>query len=222
MEIRIDDLTGPEIAALLSAHLEHGNANSPPESVHALDLDGLRHPDITFWSVWENGGLLGCGALRELSPEHGELKSMHTARQHRGKGVARIMVERYGVDGIRLTGGEPLVRARLPLLVEKLAALGVDLAMTTNGVSLPLVAEELRAAGLRRVNISLDSLQRDRFRELTRRDDLERVLDASRFISDAIGRAPASKGPRPPRRRQANRPRWTPAHPPDRPPPSRG
>lgn len=90
--------------------------------------------------------------------------------------VARIMVERYGVDGIRLTGGEPLVRARLPLLVEKLAALGVDLAMTTNGVSLPLVAAELRSAGLRRVNISLDSLRRDRFLELTRRDDLERVL----------------------------------------------
>ena len=81
--------------------------------------------------------------------------------------VAQIMVERYGVDGIRLTGGEPLVRARLPLLVEKLADLGVDLAMTTNGVSLPLVAEELKKAGLRRVNISLDSLQRDRFLELT-------------------------------------------------------
>ena len=91
--------------------------------------------------------------------------------------VARIMVERYGVDGIRLTGGEPLVRARLPLLVEKLAALRVDLAMTTNGVSLPLVAEELKKAGLRRVNISLDSLQRDRFLELTRRDDLDRVLE---------------------------------------------
>ena len=91
--------------------------------------------------------------------------------------VARIMVERYGVDGIRLTGGEPLVRARLPLLVEKLADLGVDLAMTTNGVSLPLVAEEHKNAGLRRVNISLDSLQRDRFLELTRRDDLDRVLE---------------------------------------------
>lgn len=91
--------------------------------------------------------------------------------------VARIMVERYGVDGIRLTGGEPLVRARLPLLVEKLADLGVDLAMTTNGVSLLLVAEELKKAGLRRVNISLDSLQRDRFLELTRRDDLDRVLE---------------------------------------------
>ncbi|WP_028467309.1 MULTISPECIES: GNAT family N-acetyltransferase [Nisaea] len=93
MEIRVDDLTGPEIAELLSAHLEHGNANSPPESVHALDLDGLRHPDITFWSVWQDGSLLGCGALRELSPDQGELKSMHTARQHRGKGVARLMVE---------------------------------------------------------------------------------------------------------------------------------
>ena len=90
--------------------------------------------------------------------------------------VARIMVERYGVDGIRLTGGEPLVRARLPLLVEKLAALGVDLAMTTNGVSLPLVAAELKAAGLTRVNVSLDSFKRDRFLELTRRDDLDRVL----------------------------------------------
>lgn len=90
--------------------------------------------------------------------------------------VARIMVERYGVDGIRLTGGEPLVRARLPLLVEKLAALGVDLAMTTNGVSLPLLAAELKAAGLKRVNISLDSFKRERFLELTRRDDLDRVL----------------------------------------------
>jgi len=91
--------------------------------------------------------------------------------------VARIMVERYGVSSIRLTGGEPLVRARLPLLVEQLASLGVDLAMTTNGVSLPLLAEELRAAGLQRVNISLDSLRADRFTELTRRDDLPRVLD---------------------------------------------
>jgi cyclic pyranopterin phosphate synthase len=91
--------------------------------------------------------------------------------------VARIMVERYGVDGIRLTGGEPTVRAKLPVLVEKLAALGVDLAMTTNGVSMPLLAADLKAAGLRRVNISLDSLRADRFEELTRRDELDRVLD---------------------------------------------
>ena len=91
--------------------------------------------------------------------------------------VARIMVERYGVDGIRLTGGEPTVRANLPVLVRLLAELGIDLAMTTNGVSLPLLAGELRDAGLRRVNVSCDSLRPDRFAELTRRDGLARVLD---------------------------------------------
>jgi len=90
--------------------------------------------------------------------------------------IARLAVERYGVDSIRLTGGEPTVRAHLSRLVKKLAALDVDLAMTTNGVSLPLVAHDLRAAGLRRLNISLDSLHQDRFLELTRRDDLDRVL----------------------------------------------
>ncbi len=91
--------------------------------------------------------------------------------------LASIMVSRYGVDSIRLTGGEPTVRAHLPRLVKKLAALGVDLAMTTNGATLRLVADDLRAAGLKRVNISLDSLDKGRFVELTRRDDLERVLD---------------------------------------------
>ena len=90
--------------------------------------------------------------------------------------VARIMVERYGVNGIRLTGGEPTVRANLAVLVAMLADLGVDLAMTTNGVSLPLLAGDLRAAGLRRVNISCDSLRADRFEDLTRRDSLDRVL----------------------------------------------
>jgi len=90
--------------------------------------------------------------------------------------IARLAVERYGVDSIRLTGGEPTVRAHLSRLIAKLAALDVDLAMTTNGVSLPLVAHDLRDAGLRRLNISLDSLHRDRFLELTRRDDLDRVL----------------------------------------------
>src|SRR5688572_20919586 len=91
--------------------------------------------------------------------------------------VARLLVERYGFDGIRLTGGEPTVRARLPVLVEKLARLGVDLAMTTNGATLRLVADDLAAAGLRRVNISCDSLRPERFAALTRRDELHRVLD---------------------------------------------
>lgn len=90
--------------------------------------------------------------------------------------IARLCVERFGFDGIRLTGGEPTVRAHLPVLVERLARLGVDLAMTTNGTSLPLVAEDLRAAGLKRLNISCDSLNRDRFFLMTRRDDLPKVL----------------------------------------------
>jgi len=96
--------------------------------------------------------------------------------------VARVMVERYGVDSIRLTGGEPTVRAHLPVLVGKLAVLRtaagpVDLAMTTNAATMRLIAESLREAGLERLNISLDSLRRDRFAEMTRRDELHRVLD---------------------------------------------
>ncbi|MDH4148042.1 MAG: GTP 3',8-cyclase MoaA, partial [Acidimicrobiia bacterium] len=91
--------------------------------------------------------------------------------------IARLMVQRFGVDSIRLTGGEPTVRAQLPRLVAMLAGLGVDLALTTNGATLRLVAGELAAAGLRRINISLDSLRADRFLEITKRDSLDRVLD---------------------------------------------
>jgi GTP 3',8-cyclase len=90
--------------------------------------------------------------------------------------IARICVQRFGFDGIRLTGGEPTVRAHLPVLVERLARLGVDLAMTTNGATLPLLAGDLRQAGLRRINISLDSLRRERFLEMTKRDALDQVL----------------------------------------------
>ena len=89
---------------------------------------------------------------------------------------ARVMVERFGIDGIRLTGGEPTVRANISELVRMLASLDVDLSMTTNGVSLPLLAEDLRAGGLSRLNISCDSLRPERFAEITRRDDLARVL----------------------------------------------
>ena len=91
--------------------------------------------------------------------------------------VARLLVERFGVHSIRLTGGEPTVRARLADLVAMLTPLGTDLALTTNGATLGLLAEDLAAAGLKRINISLDSLRADRFRELTLRDDLDRVLD---------------------------------------------
>lgn len=96
--------------------------------------------------------------------------------------VARLMVERYGVSSIRLTGGEPTVRANLATLITKLAVLEtddgpIDVAMTTNGATLRLLAERLRSAGLRRVNISLDTLDRRRFAEMTRRDELDNVLD---------------------------------------------
>jgi cyclic pyranopterin phosphate synthase len=91
--------------------------------------------------------------------------------------IARVLVDRFSFDSIRLTGGEPTVRARLPVLVRKLSALGVDMAMTTNGATLGLLADDLAAAGLNRINISLDSLKADRFLQLTRRDALGQVLD---------------------------------------------
>lgn len=104
--------------------------------------------------------------------------------------LAGIFVQRFGVDGIRLTGGEPTVRAHLPVLVRKLAQLVVpadsssslagepiDLAITTNGSTLVSQASELRSAGIQRINISLDSLVREKFEQMTRRDELHRVLD---------------------------------------------
>lgn len=96
--------------------------------------------------------------------------------------VARVCVERFGVDSIRLTGGEPTVRAHLPRLVERLAGLRLpdgrkpDLALTTNGATLESIARNLREAGLDRINVSLDSLRRDRFLAMTRRDELHNVL----------------------------------------------
>jgi GTP 3',8-cyclase len=90
--------------------------------------------------------------------------------------IVRVAVERYGFESVRITGGEPTVRAHLPRLVQLLAPLGIDIAMTTNGVKLPEMVHDLAAAGLRRINVSLDSLRPDVFRELTRRDELDRVV----------------------------------------------
>lgn len=92
LEIRRDDLSGAEIAAFLQEHLEDMRAVSPPESKHALDLEGLRQPEVTFWTVWEGPVLVGCGALKELDAGHAEIKSMRTSAAHRGRGVAsRLM-----------------------------------------------------------------------------------------------------------------------------------
>ncbi|WP_038615522.1 GNAT family N-acetyltransferase [Dyella jiangningensis] len=92
-EIRLDDLRGPEIAALLQEHLDDMKLHSPPESIHALDLEKLRRPEITFWSLWQDGELLGCGAIRQLDVTHGEIKSMRTSNRHRRKGVAARMLQ---------------------------------------------------------------------------------------------------------------------------------
>ena len=92
MHIETDDLSRPAIHALLNEHLQSMYALSPPESVHALDLDKLRSPDITFWSVWDGSLLLGCGAIKQLSATHGEIKSMRTPDALRRRGAGRAML----------------------------------------------------------------------------------------------------------------------------------
>lgn len=93
MDIKIDDLTGPEVSDLLREHLRSMALHSPPESIHALDLNALRKPEITFWTVWEGDELAGCGALKALGAQHGEIKSMRTASAHLRKGVAARLLQ---------------------------------------------------------------------------------------------------------------------------------
>ncbi|MEV6276118.1 GNAT family N-acetyltransferase [Nocardia sp. NPDC051832] len=92
LHITVDDLAGPEIAALLTQHLADMYANSPEDSVHALDLDKLRKPEITFWAARDGDALVGCTALKELDPTHGEIKSMRTADGHTGRGIAAALL----------------------------------------------------------------------------------------------------------------------------------
>jgi len=92
MHIELDDLSRSEVHALLQEHLSNMYELSPPENVHALDLSALRRPDVTFWTVWDGGVLLGCGALKELTPTHGEVKSMRTPQALRRRGAARAVL----------------------------------------------------------------------------------------------------------------------------------
>jgi putative acetyltransferase len=92
MKIEIGDLQHPAVHALLNEHLQNMYELSPRESVHALNLEKLRVPDITFWTAWENDLLLGCGALKELDQKHGEVKSMRTPIAHRRKGAGRAIL----------------------------------------------------------------------------------------------------------------------------------
>lgn len=101
MDIHLDDLSGAQITRLLREHLQGVASHSPPESIHALDLDGLRQPGITFWSVWEGDELMGCGALRQLDGQHGEIKSMRTSSAHLRKGVAARLLQHIIDEAVR-------------------------------------------------------------------------------------------------------------------------
>ena len=94
MDVKIFEsgLSNTKVIALLGEHLEGMTSHSPPESIHALDLNALSAKDITFWTAWDGESLLGCGALKELDPEHGEIKSMRTSDEHLGKGVATAIL----------------------------------------------------------------------------------------------------------------------------------
>lgn len=93
VQIRVDDLSDPRIAELLEDHLKDMRSVSPPESVHALDLEQLKKPEITFWTAWNGSELVGCGALKRLDAEHAELKSMRTSRLHRREGIGKLILE---------------------------------------------------------------------------------------------------------------------------------
>ncbi len=92
MRIERDDLSRPAVHALLQEHLDNMHALSPPEQVFALDLARLRVPEITFWTAWDGDTLLGCGALKELSPVHGEIKSMRSPARLRGRGAGKAIL----------------------------------------------------------------------------------------------------------------------------------
>jgi putative acetyltransferase len=100
-EIRQDDLQGEAIQRLLREHLEHMLAITPWHSAHVLDIEALRAPEITFWSLWESAELLGCGALKKLDERTGEVKSMRTADAHRGRGVAGYILEHIEGEALR-------------------------------------------------------------------------------------------------------------------------
>jgi putative acetyltransferase len=102
VEIVVDDLSGPEIAAFLDEHVQQMRAITPLESKHALDLDGLRQPEITFWSVLDGGTLVGCGAIKRLDDDHAELKSMRTASARKRGGIASLLMEHIIAEARRM------------------------------------------------------------------------------------------------------------------------
>jgi len=114
MEIRIDDLKGPEVALLLQEHHQDMLDHTPAESVHSLDISGLQASDVTFWSAWIDGGLAGCGAIKIIAAGHAELKSMRTSSSHLRQGVAQQLLthilteaKQQGITTVSLETGTP-------------------------------------------------------------------------------------------------------------------
>ncbi len=105
LTIRVDDLSGEPIRDLLRLHAAGMEAASPPGACHYFDLDALRRPDVTLWSAWFGDDLAGCGALLELAPDHGEIKSMRTAPAHLGRGVGRAMLDHVTAEARRRSYG---------------------------------------------------------------------------------------------------------------------
>ncbi|KAA9374576.1 GNAT family N-acetyltransferase [Microbispora cellulosiformans] len=102
MRIVEDDLSGPEIAEFLEEHLREMRSVTPPESKHALDLDGLRRPEVTFWSVLDGGAVVGCGAIKRLDEAHAELKSMRTAAARKRAGIASLLLRHILAEAGRM------------------------------------------------------------------------------------------------------------------------
>ena len=107
MRIVVDDLTHPAVIELLRLHLQRMHENSPPDNVFALDLTGLRAPGVTLWTAWDGDELMGCGALKELTPQHAEVKSMRTADAFLRRGVAAKILD-HMVGEARARGYERL------------------------------------------------------------------------------------------------------------------
>ena len=112
--VREDDLSGAATRELIARHLTGMHDTSPPESVHALDIDGLRHPSITFWSAWVGGELAGIGALKRIDGSRGELKSMRVDDRFRGSGIGRAILRHIvgvararGMTSLWLETGSP-------------------------------------------------------------------------------------------------------------------
>jgi len=102
MQIVVDDLSGPQIARFLDEHVQQMRSITPPESKHALDLDGLRTSEITFWSVLDSDTLVGCGAIKRLDASHAEVKSMRTAPTRQRSGIASLLLEHIICEAKRM------------------------------------------------------------------------------------------------------------------------